>query len=164
MAEAGDLAGCGDARGRLGRQGQAEPIEDPLVGVGLGVAVEDQRAPVGGGEVDVERLDGGKLVEHGSRGEPCGERTQSGAQRDMQTIGQEGDKICASSAAPVGGRSAATRDRPDGFERRLDLDQLDVDFKLGWVFPEDRCAADNGLRVTINAITSCTQSLRLSRL
>ena len=37
-------------------------------------------------------LDGGKLVEHGSRREPCGERTQSGAQRDVQTIGQEGDE------------------------------------------------------------------------
>jgi len=87
------VAGCGNARWRLGRQRQAEPIEEnPLVGVGLGVAVEDQRAPVDGREVDVEHLDGGKLVEHGSRGEPCGERAESGAQRDVQTIGQEGDE------------------------------------------------------------------------
>ena len=76
-----------------GRQRHAEPIEEnPLVGSGLGVAAEGQRAPVGGREVDVEHLDGDKLVEHGSRGEPCGERAESGAQRDVQTIGQEGDE------------------------------------------------------------------------
>ena len=78
-AGAGDVAGCGNARRRLGRQRQAEPIEEnPLVGIGLGVAAEDQRAPVGGREVDVEHLDGGQLVERGSRGEPRGERAESG--------------------------------------------------------------------------------------
>jgi hypothetical protein len=66
------VAGFGNARWRLGRQRQAEPIEgNPLVGIGLGAPAEDQRAPVSGREVDVEHLDGGKFVEHGSRGEPA---------------------------------------------------------------------------------------------
>ena len=134
----GDVAGCGDARRRLGRQGQAELIEEnPFVGIGLGVAAEDQRAPVGGREVDVEHLDGGKLVERGSRGEPCGERAESGAQRDVQTIGQEGDD--AMRFDPL---LQLVVDRSqseivlEGFERRLDLDQLNVELpQLGGVFP-----------------------------
>ncbi len=36
-----------------------------MVDVGHGVAAEDQRATVGGREVDVEHLDGGKPVERG---------------------------------------------------------------------------------------------------
>jgi hypothetical protein len=42
--------------------------------------------------VDGEHLDDGKLVEHGSRGEPSGEGAECGAQRDVCTIGQEGGK------------------------------------------------------------------------
>jgi hypothetical protein len=42
--------------------------------------------------MDVEHLHGGKLVEHGPRGETFGQRFEPCPQRDVQTIGQEGDK------------------------------------------------------------------------
>ena len=67
-------------------------------------------------------------VERGSRGEPCGERTEPGAQRDVQTIGQEGDEDMRFD--PL---LQLVVDRPqseivlEGFERRLDLDQLNVE-------------------------------------
>jgi hypothetical protein len=44
------------------------------------VTAQDERTAVGGWEVDVEHLDGGKLVEHGPRGEAGGQRLELGAQ------------------------------------------------------------------------------------
>ncbi len=66
------------------------PQEEFLVAVRLGVAAQDQGSAVGGWEVDVEHLDGGKLVEHRPRGEAGRQRPEPGAQRDVQTIGEEG--------------------------------------------------------------------------
>lgn len=37
-----------------------------MVGVGLGVTPEDQSAVIGG-KLDIEHLDGGKLIEHRAR-------------------------------------------------------------------------------------------------
>ena len=42
--------------------------EDFLVGLGLGVAAEDQGASIGGWEVNIEHLDGGELVEDAADG------------------------------------------------------------------------------------------------
>ena len=56
----------GDAWGRLRRQIELELFEQELLlGIQLRVAAEDQGAPVGGREMHVEHLNGGKLVEHG---------------------------------------------------------------------------------------------------
>src|SRR5215471_18755351 len=87
--------GCwrGDARWRLGRQIKFQVLHEKLlVGVQFGVAAQDQRAAVGGWEVDVEHLDGGKLVEHGPRGEPGGQRFELGVQRDVKAIGHKGNE------------------------------------------------------------------------
>ena len=74
------MAGCRNAWRGLRRQHQVELIEEyPLVGNGLGVAAQDESAAVGGGEVHIEHLDAGKLVEHGPRSEPTGERPEPGA-------------------------------------------------------------------------------------
>jgi hypothetical protein len=63
----GELAGGGDPRRRLGWERQLEPIQDELLVLGrLGVAGQDQSAPVGGREMHVEHLDRGELVEHGT--------------------------------------------------------------------------------------------------
>ena len=70
----------GDSRQGLRGQAEAElPDQDFLVGVGLGMAAEDQGAAVGRWEVNVEHLYGGELVEHGSRGEAGCERLEPGA-------------------------------------------------------------------------------------
>ena len=73
----GELA-CGSDPWR-GLRGQVEVelrYQELLVGVQFGVAAQDQRAAIGGREVDVEHLDGGELVEHGSRGEAAGQRLE----------------------------------------------------------------------------------------
>ena len=44
------------------------------------------------GKCNVEHLDGGELVEHGPGGEAGCQRFKSGAQGDVKTIGDEGDK------------------------------------------------------------------------
>ena len=63
-----------------------------LVGGEFGVTAEDQAAAVGSREMHVEHLDGGELVEHGPRGEAGRQRLEPCAQRDVQTVGQEGDE------------------------------------------------------------------------
>ena len=81
----------GDSWRGLRRQGEAEALQEEfLVGLGLGIPAQDQRSAVGGWEVDVEHVDGGKLVEHRPRGEAGSQRPEPGAQRDVQTIGEEG--------------------------------------------------------------------------
>ena len=63
-----------------------------MVGVGLGVAAQDQSAAIGSRKLYIEHLHGGKLIEHGSRCQPTCHRAQSRPQRDVQAIGHEGDK------------------------------------------------------------------------
>ena len=50
-----------------------------MVGVGLGVTAQDQGSAVDGWEVDVEHVDGGKLVEHRAWGEAGSQRPEPGA-------------------------------------------------------------------------------------
>jgi len=87
------LGGCGDAWRGLERQSESELAEQHfLLGVGFGVAAEDQSSAVGGREVDVEHLDGGESVEHGAGREAGGQGPEPGAKRDVQAISQEGDE------------------------------------------------------------------------
>lgn len=68
----------------MGRQLELElPQQDLLIGAGLGVSGEDEDAAVGGGEVNVEHLGVGELVEDGAWGEAAGEGTQASAQGDV---------------------------------------------------------------------------------
>src|SRR5204863_9319782 len=95
----------------------------------------DQRAAVGGGEVNVEHLDGGELVEHRPRGETGSQRPEPGAQRDVQAISQERDEDVGLDAL-----DELVIDRPqlqvvlEVFEGGLDLDQLNIELpQLGRV-------------------------------
>ena len=88
-----ELAGGGDSRRRLGRQGEAKPFQqESLVRVGFGVATQDQGAAIGGREVDIEHLDAGELVEHRTRGETRCQRLELCPQGDVQAIGHKGDE------------------------------------------------------------------------
>jgi hypothetical protein len=72
------LARGGDPWRGLGWQFKVELAdEELLIGVQLGVATEDQSSPLGGWEVDIEHLDGGKLVEYRSGCEAACERPES---------------------------------------------------------------------------------------
>ena len=72
------MGGGGDfGRGLVGELEFEFLEEELLVVAGLGVAAQDEGAAVGGGEVDIEHLDGGELVEDGSGGEAGGVLAQS---------------------------------------------------------------------------------------
>ena len=129
IASAHKLAGGGYSRWWLRGQGEVESFhEKSLVWVDLGVAAQDQGAPVGGREMNIEHLDAGELVEYGSRCEPGGQWLESCPQGDVQAIGHEGDKDVRFDAV-----LELVVDRTQlkivlqVFERRLDLGELDVD-------------------------------------
>ena len=92
LVEAG-FQGGGDPRWRLRGQLQMQAIEQQLlVGLRLGVAAQDQGSSVGGGQMDIDHLDGGEFLQGGARGQARCEGPQTGLQGDLQAIGQEGHK------------------------------------------------------------------------
>jgi hypothetical protein len=66
--------------------------QQQLVGFGLGVAGEDELAPVGGWEMHVEHLDRRELVERLVHGEPWCTLLELILERDVQAVGKEGDE------------------------------------------------------------------------
>jgi hypothetical protein len=102
--------------------------EKSLVRVGLGVTAQDQGAPISGGEMNIEHLDGGEFVEHGPRGETRCQWLELRSQGDVQAIGHEGDKDVRFDA---GLELVVDRAQLEIvfqiFERRLDLGELDVE-------------------------------------
>ena len=63
-----------------------------VIGGGFGVTCQDQSAAVGRWEVDVEHFDFGQFVENGPGGEAAGQGPQPRPERDVQTVGHEGDE------------------------------------------------------------------------
>ena len=122
-------ADAGDSRRRLGWQGEVELLqEDLLIDVGFGVAAQDQGAAIGGGEMHIEHLDGGELLEHGARRESRRQWLEPRAQRDVQAIGHEGDKDVGLDAAfELVVDRAQLQIVLQVLERRLDLGELDVE-------------------------------------
>ena len=91
-AVAEDWAG-GDLGWRLG--GELEPEflqQERQLGLRLGVTGEDQLPTVGGRDVHVEHLHGGKLLDHTARGQPRRQGVQSSIQRDVQAVCEERDE------------------------------------------------------------------------
>jgi len=134
---ANDVFRRGDARRRLWQKIEFELLDQKfLVGGEFGVTAEDQGAAVGGGEMHVEHLHGGELVKHGPGGETGGERLESCAQRDVQTVGQEGDEdVRLDALLELVVDRAQLQIVLHGLEGSLDLDELDIERpQLGWVF------------------------------
>jgi hypothetical protein len=72
---------------------QAQLLEQQLlVLVGLGVAAEGECPPVGGRQVNIDHLDGGELLERGTRGQARRQDPQALLEGDLQAVGEEGDK------------------------------------------------------------------------
>lgn len=64
--------------------------QELLILLRLGVACEDERAPVRGGEVNVQHLDGGELFKHGARRQSRRQRAQALLQSYLEAVGEEG--------------------------------------------------------------------------
>ena len=74
-------------------QRQSQLLEQHAVlGLGLGVAREQQFAPVGGGDAHVYHLHRLELGKHLARCDAAGQRAQLRLERDLQAVGEEGDE------------------------------------------------------------------------
>ena len=134
----GELACGSNSRRRLWGQVEVEVrYQEFLVGVQFGIAAQDQRAAIGGREVNVEHLDSGEFVEHGSRGEAAGQRLEPGAKRDVKAIGQEGDEDVGFDALfQLVIDRAQSQIILEALEGRLDFGQLDIELpQLGGLLP-----------------------------
>ena len=58
----------------------------------MGVTGQHQHATIGGGDVHVDHLHGGELLQGSARAEAWGICVQLPAEGDMQAIGEEGDE------------------------------------------------------------------------
>ena len=133
----GSRCAC-DAWGWLGRQIELEQFDQQLlVGVEFCVAAHDQGSAISRREMHIEHLQGGKLVEHGSRREAGRQRLEPSAERDVQAIGEERDEDVRLDAL-----FALMVDRAQvqvvlhGLEGRFDFDELDIELpQLGGVLP-----------------------------
>ena len=118
----------GDFRGRLGRQGEPQFIEQQLqLGLGLRVAREGELAAIGSGYEYIDHLYGRELLKHAARGEAWGERFELLSERDVQAVGEECDEDVRFDA-----RLFLVEDGPDrqialeGLEGGLDLVELQI--------------------------------------
>ena len=99
----------GDFGWRLGGQLQFQFVQQEVeLGFRLGITSEQQLAAVGGRQVHVDHLHGGKLLQHAARRQPRRQRIQAPRQRDVQAIGQEGDEDVGLDAC-----LELVKDRPD---------------------------------------------------
>src|SRR5258708_21316272 len=106
--------------------------QELLFGVQFSVAAQDQRAAIGGREVDVEHLDSGELGEHSPRGEAGRQRLELSAQRDVKAIGQEGDEdVRFDAVLKLVVDRAELQIVLEILERGLDLDELDIETATG---------------------------------
>src|ERR1700739_156504 len=127
---------CGDAWWGLRWQIELELVHQHLLfGVQFRIAGQDQRTAVCGREVDVEHLDGGEFVEHGPRREAGGQLLEPGAQRDVETIGEEGDEdVRFDAVLKLVIDRAELQIVLEILECGLDLDELDVELpQLGGI-------------------------------
>ena len=113
---------------------ELELIDQELqLGFRLGISGQYEFAAVCGREMDVDHLDRGELLDSAAGAQPRRQRMQAALQRDVRTIGQEGDKDMGLDPAFL-----VMEDRSDGeislqvFEGFFDGDELDV------VLPESR--------------------------
>src|SRR5271157_2083944 len=127
----GGLGGfrLGDPWRGLWRQAELELVQQELVVLlRLGVAGEDERAPVRGWKVNVQHLDGGELLKYGAGREPRRQRAQALFQRHLKAIGEEGHEDVRLDALV-----RLMIDGPDGeialqlLERLLHFGELDVE-------------------------------------
>jgi hypothetical protein len=120
--------GRGDPGGRLRWQSKFEPIDQELkFGFGMGVAGEQDLAPIGGRQMDVDHLDSGELFERTTCGQPGRQGVKPARQRDLHAVGQEGDEdVGLNPRLVLMEHRADCQIALEVAERLFDGDQLDV--------------------------------------
>ena len=84
---------CGNARRRLGGEGDSEFIEKDFdVGLRLGIARQDEPSAVDHGYVDGNHLDGGELLHHRQGSEARGMNHEPVFECDLEAVSQEGNQ------------------------------------------------------------------------
>jgi hypothetical protein len=127
-------SGGGDLGRRLRRQSEPQTVDQQLqLGLGLSVTRQHDLAAVGGRQMNVDHLNGGKFFQCAACCESRRQRVQPARQGDLQGVGEEGDEDVRLDPLFV-----LVEDRPDRevalqvLERLFDCDELNV------VLPEDR--------------------------
>ena len=78
---------------RLFRQFQVELVQEELViRVRLGMARQDQPPTIGGRQMNIDHLEGGKLLQDRPRGQPRCTGAGQVLARDLQAVGDDGDE------------------------------------------------------------------------
>ena len=135
--------GGGDPGRRLRWQAKLEAVDHELqLGFWMGVASEQDLAPIGGRQMDIDHLDGGELVERAAGGQPRRQSMKAAREGDLHAISQKGDEDVGFD--PLFVLMEDRTDRQVAFEiaeRLFDGDELRV------VLPELR-----GLRIILGVI------------
>jgi hypothetical protein len=121
-------SGRGDPWRRLRWQAELEPVDQKLeFRFGVSVTGEQDLAPVGGRQMNIDHLDSGKLFERA----PCGQSGRQGmkaaGQGDLHAVSQKGDEDVGFDPPLVLMEDRANRQVAfEIAERLFDGDELDV--------------------------------------
>ena len=80
-----------------------------MIRLGRGVTRKDEVAPIGGGQMHIDPVDGGEFLQHGPRGQPWRPGPQTLLEGDVKAIGHQGDPDRRLNA-----RLGRVLNRPDG--------------------------------------------------
>ena len=75
------------------RQLQVQLLQQELlIPLRLGLAAQDQGSAIGGGQMDIDHLQGREFLQGGARGQPVTQCPQAMLEGDLQAVGEEGDQ------------------------------------------------------------------------
>ena len=98
-----------------------------MVLFGLSVAWQGNSAPIGGGQMDVDHLDGFEFLQYGARSQARSQFVESAAQSHMQAVSDKGDEnVCFNPLLELMVDRADSQITFEIAECFLDLGQLDI--------------------------------------
>ena len=84
---------CGDPRRWLRWRAEFEPVDQKLeFRFGVSVTGEQDLAPIGGRQMNIDHLDSGKLFERAPRGQSGRQGVKTAGQGDLHAVSQKGDE------------------------------------------------------------------------
>ena len=102
-------------------------LQEWLIPLRLGIAAQDQGSVIGGGQLDIDHLQGRAFLQGGARGQPGAPCPQAMLEGELQAVGAEGDKERRLDAIPAWVENGTSCQIGLEFlERLLDVRELDV--------------------------------------